>query len=76
MLVIVNKLVGVFLRLYVSARIGSAGMGLYQLILSVYTMFSTFATAGFTVSVSRLAAEKDERSHSDVRLMMSNAFAV
>lgn len=55
---LVNKLLGVFLRLYVSARIGSAGMGLFQLILSVYTLFSTFATAGLTLAVSRLAAEK------------------
>jgi stage V sporulation protein B len=53
---LINKLLGVFLRLFLSARIGSEGMGLYQLIMSVYTMFSTFATAGFTVSVSRLVA--------------------
>ena len=51
---LINKLIGVLLRLYLSSRIGSEGMGLYQLIMSVYTMFSTFATAGFTVSVSRL----------------------
>lgn len=73
---LVNKLIGVFLRLYMSSRIGSEGMGLYQLILSVYTMFSTFATAGFTVSVSRLVAEKSERSNSDAKLLMSNAFIV
>lgn len=71
---LVNKLIGVFLRLFLSARIGSEGMGLYQLIMSVYTMFSTFATAGFTVSVSRLVAEKDERSGADARLLMNNSF--
>ena len=71
---LLNKTAGVFLRLYTSARIGSEGMGLYQLILSVYSMFSTFATAGFTVSVSRMVAEKGERSEGDARLVMSNAF--
>lgn len=71
---LINKLLGVFVRLFLSARIGSEGMGLYQLILSVYTMFSTFATAGFTVSVSRLIAEKDERSGGDARLLLKNAF--
>lgn len=70
---LINKLLGVFLRLFLSARIGSEGMGLYQLIMSVYTMFSTFATAGFTVSVSRLIAEKDERSHADSRLLLRNS---
>lgn len=62
---LIIKLFGVFMRLYLSARIGSEGMGLYQLIMSVYTLFSTFATAGFTVAVSRLVAEKIERSNSD-----------
>ena len=71
---LINKLLGVFLRLFLSSRIGSEGMGLYQLIMSVYTMFSTFATAGFTVSVSRLIAEKDERSDGDAKLLMSNSF--
>ena len=71
---LVNKLLGVFLRLYLASRIGGEGMGLYQLIMSVYTMFSTFATAGFTLSVSRLVAEKEERSRSDGKLLMNNAF--
>ena len=71
---LINKLLGVFLRLFLATRIGSEGMGLYQLIMSVYTMFSTFATAGFTVSVSRLVAEKDERSGSDAKLLFNNSF--
>ncbi len=71
---LINKLLGVFLRLFLSSRIGSEGMGLYQLIMSVYTMFSTFATAGFTVSVSRLIAEKDSRSRSDSKILLNNSF--
>ena len=62
---LVIKLLGVYLRLFLSARIGSEGMGLYQLIMSVYTLFATFATAGFTVAVSRLVAEKSENNPSD-----------
>lgn len=70
---LVNRLLGVFLRLFLSARIGSEGMGLYQLIMSVYTMFSTFATAGFTLSVSRLIAEKDQKSIGDAKLLFKNS---
>ena len=73
---LVNKLLGVFLRLFLATRIGSEGMGLYQLIMSVYTMFSPFATAGFTLSVSRLVAEKEERSYGDGMLLMKNAFSI
>ena len=72
---LINKLLGVFLRLFLSARIGGEGMGLYQLIMSVYTLFSTFATAGFTVSLSRLVAEKDEKSPSLAREMFYSSLA-
>ncbi len=73
---LVNKLLGVFLRLYVSARIGSAGMGLFQLVLSVYTLFSTFATAGFTLAVSRLAAEKRGSGEAESRAITLRAARV
>lgn len=52
------KGMGMLFRVYLSDRMGSEGLGLYQLVLSVYSMFATFATAGFPVSVSRLAAER------------------
>ena len=70
------KLLGVYLRLFLSARIGSEGMGLYQLIMSVYTLFATFATAGFTVAVSRLVAEKCERSPSDAARVFKMSLVV
>ncbi len=54
---LVTKGIGMMFRVYLSNRIGSEGMGLYQLVLSVYTLFTTFATAGLTVSVSRLTGE-------------------
>ena len=72
---LIAKLLGVFLRLFLSSRIGSEGMGLYQLIMSVYVMFSTFATGGFTLSLSRLIAEKDERSDADARQLLKVGFA-
>ncbi len=52
------KGLGMLFRAYLSSRMGSVGLGLYQLIMSVYSVFATFATSGFTVSVSRLAAER------------------
>lgn len=56
------KGIGMLFRLYLSVRIGAEGMGLYQLVMSVYTLFSAFATAGFTVAVSRLVAERLEQA--------------
>ena len=48
--------VGMLFRLYLASRMGAEGVGLYQLIMSVYALFTSFASAGFTVCVSRLAA--------------------
>lgn len=59
---IMCKLCGMLFRLYLASRIGTEGLGLYQIILSVYTLFATFATAGLSVSVSRITAEEQEKS--------------
>lgn len=49
---------GMFFRIYIAARIGAEGMGLYQLIFTIYNMCITFATAGVSVAATRLAAEE------------------
>ncbi|MDD4124972.1 MAG: polysaccharide biosynthesis C-terminal domain-containing protein [Eubacteriales bacterium] len=51
---------GMLFRLYLSNRIGSEGIGLYQLVLSIYSLFASFATAGIGISVSKIAAEELE----------------
>ncbi len=56
---LVCKLLGTLLRLYTASRIGSEGMGLYSLIMSVYTLFTAAATAGLVPVVSRLSAKYD-----------------
>ena len=54
------KGIGMLFRLYLASRMGASGIGLYQLVMSVYALFTSFASAGYTVSVSRLAAEDME----------------
>ena len=43
------RTVGMFFRVYMSGKIGAEGMGLYQLIFSIYVLASTFATSGISV---------------------------
>lgn len=50
--------VGVWFNLFISNRIGVAAMGVFQLILSVYSLFITFATSGINLTATRLAAEE------------------
>ncbi|HPE95888.1 MAG TPA: oligosaccharide flippase family protein, partial [Bacillota bacterium] len=40
---LITRFIGMAYRLYLTARIGAEGIGLYQLIMSVYTLFATFA---------------------------------
>ena len=41
-------------RAYLSQKIGSAGMGLYQLILSVFLLAVTLSTSGISLAVTRM----------------------
>jgi len=50
--------IGVGFQAFITARIGAAGTGLYQLVLSVYSPALTLATAGISLSSSRLVAEE------------------
>ncbi len=52
------RLVGMAYRIYISGKLGEAGMGLYQLILSVYMFCTTLSTAGVSVAVTRLISEE------------------
>lgn len=42
---------------YLTAKIGSAGMGLFQLIMTVYSLATTFSTAGIRLATTRVAVE-------------------
>ncbi len=43
---------------YLSGRIGAAGIGLYQLVMSVELLASTFAISGIRFAVTRLVSEE------------------
>lgn len=54
---LVLRTVGIFFRMYLSNRIGAEGMGLYQLIVSVYVLASAFAAAGICTAVTRMVTD-------------------
>ena len=56
------SLIGVFFIAWLSRAIGSEGIGLYQLISSVYILAGTLASSGVGVTVSRLIAESAAKS--------------
>jgi stage V sporulation protein B len=55
---LILRAVGIVFRIYLSGRIGAEGMGLYQLVFSVYVLLSTFASTGICTAVTRLVTEQ------------------
>lgn len=54
---LIMRTAGVSFSVSLTARIGSAGMGLFQLILTVYSMAVTFSCAGIRLATTRVAVE-------------------
>lgn len=52
-----SQVVGFFYRILLSRLIGAETMGLYQLVMPVYSMFMSVTAAGLTVAVATLSAK-------------------
>lgn len=52
------RLAGMGLRIYLANALGGEGMGLYQLVLAVYSLFVTLAASGISVAATRLMTEE------------------
>lgn len=50
--------VGVFFQLYIAEEMGAAGVGLQQLIMSVYSLALTVACSGIKLTATRLVSEE------------------
>ncbi len=65
------RTLGIVFRIFISNRVGAEGMGLYQLVFSVYILGTTFAAAGLTTAVTCLVAESTACNRQrDVRRIM------
>ena len=64
------RLAGMGLRIYLANALGGEGMGLYQLVLAVYALFVTLATAGVSVAATRLMVEELARGRAQARGML------
>ena len=71
---LIMRTVAVSFNSYITVKIGSAGMGLYTLITSVYAFSVTFATSGINLGVTRTVAEALARGGS-VKKEMARALA-
>ncbi|MDF2892460.1 MAG: stage sporulation protein [Clostridia bacterium] len=65
-LTLTNLITGVLafvFRILLSRSIGAEGMGVFQLVLPLYTLFITLVSGGVTTAVSKLVAEQQTKSN-------------
>ncbi len=55
---LVLRFAGIVFKVWLAAQIGAEGIGLYQLVFSVYMFAATFATSGICTAVTRLVSEE------------------
>ena len=54
---LVLRAAGMVFRVYIAARIGAQGMGVYQLVTTVYALAVTLGTAGLSVAATRVCTD-------------------
>ena len=54
----ISRIIGFVFRIYLSNLIGAEGIGLYQLVVPVYTLIILTLTSGVSVAVSKIIAEQ------------------
>lgn len=55
---LIVRTVGIFFRIWLTGKIGAEGIGLYQVVFSVYVLATTFATSGICTAVTRIVAAR------------------
>ncbi len=55
---LILRFAGIVFKVWLAAKIGAEGIGLYQLVFSVYMFAATFATSGISTAVTRLISEE------------------
>ena len=54
---LIMRTVGVWFNSYLSSNIGASGMGLFQLIMSIYSLAATISCAGIRLATTRISVE-------------------
>ena len=55
------RTIALVFQVYVAGKIGAAGIGLFQLVMSVYTLATTVAVSGVRLAATRLIAQQTGR---------------
>ena len=74
---IINRILGFGYRIYMSNALGPEGMGMYQLIMPLYSLAWSISCSGFTTTVSKLVSgEKARGNHGNMGRILKQAIAI
>ncbi len=74
---VITRILGFVYRIYMSNVMGAEGMGLYQLILPIYTLAWSIACSGFTTTVSKLTAQELAKGeHGNMRRILKQSVCI
>ncbi|MDR1150591.1 MAG: polysaccharide biosynthesis protein [Clostridiales bacterium] len=74
---LITKILGFFYRIYISNKIGAECLGLYQLILPIYTLVWSISCAGFTTAISKLIAQEDaKKNKNNINLIIKQSLII
>lgn len=67
----ITKILGMFLKIILTRKIGTKTLGLYMLIMPTFNLFITIAQSGFPISTSKLISENKVNS---IKVIFSTIF--
>ena len=71
---IITKILGFIYRIYMSNTIGAEGMGLYQLIVPIYTLAWSISSSGFSTTVSKLVSQENaKKEYGNMNLILKES---
>ena len=71
------RTIGMISMIYLTQMLGSEGVGIYELIISLYMTAVIFASAGLSASVSRMVAEElGQNGAAHIKKIMKAAFSI
>lgn len=74
---IISRILGFVYRIYMSNTIGSEGMGLYQLIMPIYSLAWSISASGFSTTVSKLVAQENaKKEYGNMGRILKQSFVI
>ena len=68
------RTVGVSFNVYLTNQLGAAGIGLFQLVMTVFSMAITFASSGIRLAATRLVVDAISKDRADVKKVLRRVF--